>query len=128
VCAPKLFQKEARHLWKVEISAAAEEYISKVEISGPTPNKEKQVVVVFIPKLHCFVHSKFFGFCICSPQNQAPHHFPSTSTFPSFLYILMLLLSDYDQHLTFSTIANMPMIWDSAADAKVWLSSIFNDG
>jgi hypothetical protein len=47
VCAPKLSKKEARHLWKVEISAAAKEYISKVEISGPTPNKEKQVVVVF---------------------------------------------------------------------------------
>jgi hypothetical protein len=58
--------------------AGDREHISKVEISRPTPSGEKQVIVVFIPNLHCFVHSKFFGFSsscihfhIYPPQNQA---------------------------------------------------------
>jgi hypothetical protein len=124
----KFIQKEARHfLWKVGISVVAEEYISKVEISGSAPNNEKQVVVVFIPNLHCFIHSKFFGFssfciyfCICSPRNQAQHHF--------HLLLLSQTFFTSSCYCCRTAIANMRMIWDSAADAKVWLSSIFNDG
>jgi len=68
----KLIHKAGRHLlWKVEISSVAEEHISEVEISSPAPNKEKQVVVVLVPNLHCF------SLKILS----ASHHLASTPVF-----------------------------------------------
>ena len=88
----KLIHKAGRHLlWKVESSPVAEEHISEVEISGPAPNKEKQVVVVFSTKSSpsLKIHPLL---CLFSPKIKhnttfIHFHFPKLSLTPLLIVV-----------------------------------------
>ena len=65
----------------------------------PCAHKEEQVVVVFIPNLHCFGHSKFFGFssflpllCLVLPKirhntTSICFHFPKLALNPLVIVV-----------------------------------------